>query len=579
MRYKVITGTLVAKTAVHIGTGVGNELTDALMRRDSRGRPFVPGTAIAGALRTLLVKLAPRLGSSLCELLKSKDEQRKESCNCAVCSLFGDVNPSDELDSNSTASRLIVFNAYRDDDKHCHPMIRDGVGIHRATGTAARAGSVKFDFETIPAETSFELRMELRGVTKTGEQLLAAALSEWEQGRLRLGGRVACGLGSFKLKYLQYKTTSLDSDENLISFLREDKPWTTAKTEEGWLETQLGRIKATPFTKGMPRTISRNWFSFEGTLQAKGPLLTNDALSSFISGFDHAPTLSGQNSWLHPVLPGASLRGVLRTHAERLARTLATLNSKSKDDFLSCCPACDPNVNNQDKAERLPLESCGSLLINDGIQDNGETADIAQSLCLACSLFGSTKLGSRLIVEDAPFKSGDGPTGPKYKMLDFLAIDRFTGGGVDGAKFDALALWKPAFYFNLFLENPESWELGWLQLVLRDLEEGWLSVGFGNAKGFGKVKLTGWKATFGYLLPENAPPGVEEIDAPTGISGIYTTKTVQSTDKGLTDMMQNWLKYFIDKTSNYQRPESIRLTTDNYFDDVKDIYCSKGGTS
>lgn len=60
---------------------------------------------------------------------------------------------------------------------------------------------------------------------------------------------------------------------------------------------------------------------------------------------------------------------------------------------------------------------------------------------------------------------------PVYKMLDFLAIDRFTGGGSDGAKFDALALWQPAFKVRLFFDNPEAWEWGWLALVLRDLRD------------------------------------------------------------------------------------------------------------
>jgi hypothetical protein len=43
-------------------------------------------------------------------------------------------------------------------------------------------------------------------------------------------------------------------------------------------------------------------------------------------------------------------------------------------------------------------------------------------------------------VEDAEAQSE-----PIKKVLDFLAIDRFTGGGRDGAKFDAFASWNPSF--------------------------------------------------------------------------------------------------------------------------------------
>ena len=45
--------------------------------------------------------------------------------------------------------------------------------------------------EIIPAGVAFKLRIELRDVSDSDEQLLAAGLSEWEEGRLRLGGRVS----------------------------------------------------------------------------------------------------------------------------------------------------------------------------------------------------------------------------------------------------------------------------------------------------------------------------------------------------------------------------------------------------
>jgi len=586
VEYKVITGTLEAKTAVHIGTGASNELTDALIRRDNEGQPFIPGTAIAGALRALLTRLAPRLGKTPCNVLNVNKEQQSKPCNCAVCNLFGDINPSDENDSTSEASRLLVFNAHQQDEGlSYHPIIRDSVGIDRSTGTAARADGIKFDLEVIPAGTTFKLRIELRDIDNAGEQLLAAGLSEWTEGRLKLGGRVARGLGSFKLTGLQYKTMPLDNAEQLMSFLREDKPWKNANTSDGWFNEHLEKIKPVKISTDMPETISRGWFSLQGILQAEGPLLTNDILSVGTSGFDHAPALSQLHNWLNPVLTGASLRGVFRSHAERLARTLTTLQAKDKGDFLSRCPACDPNVREQDKTSKLPLESCDSLIKKYNAQANNkpekqidEPENITDSLCLACRLFGSTRLGSGLIIEDAPYhQSTNSQSKPEYKMLDFLAIDRFTGGGVDGAKFDALALWKPAFRLNLYLENPEPWELGWLWLVIRDLAAGWLTVGFGSAKGLGKVGLTNWKATFGYLHPEDAPLGLIELNLQTQKCGIYTTKTITlNTDKKF-DMIQKWVNCFIDEVINFQRLDSIILTEDSYFDDIKDIYSDKGG--
>lgn len=131
-------------------------------------------------------------------------------------------------------------------------------------------------------------------------------------------------------------------------------------------------------------------------------------------------------------------------------------------------------------------------------------------LCLACRLFGSACRGSRLVVEDAPLIGFAQPT-DRYKVQDFLAIDRFTGGGLDGAKFDALELWRASFDVRLRLENPRDWELGWLILVLRDLADGWLPLGFGGAKGFGKVRMISPTVTFGLLDATDFPGNLDAL--------------------------------------------------------------------
>ena len=574
MTYQVITATLQARTAVHIGSGQGNDLTDALIRRDAQGRPFIPGTAIAGALRTLLTRLAPRLGLEPCVVLsddKSDDrEVRKQSCQCAVCHLFGDVNPSDGEDSQSAASRVLVFNAYPRNDPD-RPLIRDGVGIDRVTGAAARAGSVKFDLEVLPAGAEFELRIELRDAGEQDQQLLAAGLAEWRAGRLWLGGRVARGLGAFDLDDLEFKELPLDTPKQVLDYLKADKPWEIATPRPKWLDDKLdaARARIQPINDDLPKAAVRYWVIIQGTLQAEGPLLTNDVLVSGQSGFDHAPLLAQVGDWQHPVLTGAGLRGVLRSHAERIARTLTTLQvwDSTQDSgqrerlFLIGCPACSPVENRPD----APLASCDTLL--KGKISAKEVVE-KDHLCLACQLFGSTRRGSRLIVEDAPY-AGDKP--PMLKMFDFLAIDRFTGGGKDGAKFDAIALWKPAFTLRLYLENPEEWELGWLALVLRDLQESWLSVGFGAAKGFGQVKLQDWKAIFGYLTPEVLPAGLNAPDMPDE-STLFKKKVLQGGTEDWQTIAQKWVKKFQEKVNGFERTKLPSLKTDSYFGKVDRLY-------
>jgi hypothetical protein len=163
-------------------------------------------------------------------------------------------------------------------------------------------------------------------------------------------------------------------------------------------------------------------------------------------------------------------------------------------------------------------------------------------------------------------------------MLDFLAIDRFTGGGADKLKFDAVALWKPAFGLRLYLENPAPWELGWLWLVLRDLAEGWLRVGFGGAKGFGCMKLMNWQAKFGYILPEDMPD-LANLGLPGRKDGVYTAIKFSEDVRCDNTILQQWIEKFHKKIKSFSRPEGMQLREDNNFSLCNELYpVLRGGT-
>lgn len=569
MKYRIVIGKLQARTAIHIGSGVGNDVADMLVRRDAAGEVTIPGTAIAGALRALLTRLAPRFeGVEACRALLYSDTAPQQAgnkgCGCAVCRLLGDIEPSDEAEVTTAASRLLVFNAPLQND--AFSVFRDGVGIDRRTGAAARQTAAKYDLEVIPAGACFELRMELRAaeITTLDEQLLAAALAEWQAGRLTLGGDVARGLGAFELTALQYYIRDLDDADNLMAFLRNSEPWALDQTAlpvyiQDMTPQLTEHLKGITIVDASVPCVTTGWAAWEFTLQAQGPFLTHDTTTAGLQGFAHAPLLNKTGDLEHPVLPGSSLRGVLRSHAERIARTLASHQAITEDDpaayFLQHCPACDPLARRLETTERhTALESCDSLLhFEVGHSENEEVPP--DKLCLACQLFGSTRNGSRFRVEDAPF-AGDKPV---YKMLDFLAIDRFTGGGADHLKFDALALWKPAFTVRVWLDNPEEWELGWLALVLRDLTEGWLRVGFGAAKGFGEVTITN-----GTFQRATLPLGKVPEDA----TSVFTVEKFVLADAALHSQQSHWLAKFREKvqqTAAYRNEALMTLPADSYF--------------
>ena len=569
--YMIITGNLIARTAVHVGSGAGNYLTDALIRRNGAGQPIIPGTAIAGVLRALASRLYPSLsGEKECQAFSPQKKKRNlEPCTCRVCQLFGNLNPSDTEQNSASASWVLIFDAVLKDS--FMTTIRDGVGIDRSNGTAA--ATAKFDLETLPPNSVFEFRLELRKGNDidvaTDEMILAAILAEWQAGRAWIGGRRSRGFGGFCLKDIQVFTPNLHEPKQLVAFLRSDKPWQEQAIPEnpGWLDAHIQISKIPEKDQGVP---TYSWISVEFTLQADGPLIPHDTQTAGIIGFDHAPLLLNCKDWAHPVLPGSSLRGVLRSHAERIARTLTTKQAKDKTDFLEKCSACDPLASRRQRENNEPvaLESCDSLLRylapdeKQQIEDSGDIPD--RHLCLACRLFGTSKLGSRLIVEDAPF-AGERP---QYKILDFLAVDRFTGGGADGAKFDALVLWNPCFKVRIYLEEPQAWELGWLALTLRDLRDGWLRVGMGAAKGFGRVTIPNdWNLQIGFIgknpfgLPASKTSGVFQV--------AEYTEEQQATWLA---QAKTWVEAFTTKLNEVHTVRPLYDLPDPYFDHLQSLY-------
>jgi CRISPR/Cas system CSM-associated protein Csm3 (group 7 of RAMP superfamily) len=588
--YRAILGELVARTAVHVGSGQGEETSDAFFRRDAGGDWVIPGTAVAGSLRALATRLLPRLrlggSETVCQALVEAD--RKGPCGCAVCRLFGDLNPGDEDENTDACAALLWVHDARPLAPPGNPAIRDLVGIDRISGAAARSAAAKFDVEVLPTGTVFRLRLELDAdAQEPDEQLLAAVLAEWEQGRATIGGRAARGLGAFELRNLQLITRDLSTAPGLLSFLRSDAPWQEegAKVDGEWCNRRLEEIRGqvVKAPAGIP-ALARRFATFTFELQAEGAFLIGDAVSAARAGFDHAPLLVQPVAGGKAVLPGSTLRGVLRAQAERIARTLATLEAASLEEFGPRCPACDPlSSPGGEQPQATPLASCDGLLRaarrREKRPDDGEATEA--ELCLGCRLFGNTRRGSRLLVEDALLAGGE-PV--RWKPVDFLAIDRFTGGGREGAKFDALALWRSRFTARLHLDNPEEWELGWLTLVLRDLAEGLLGLGFGAAKGFGAATLQGARLRLGFLTEDDFPGPREwlsrtpEAPAFSGVYHVCTTALFGQQGDGWLEPAESWVKQFVDRVSRFQRVAGLELQADSYFDhltgglNLEDLY-------
>jgi len=155
----IFTGRLVATGPVLPGAGRGEGACDLPVRRDAAGRALIPGTALAGVLRSLATRLAPAIGHRACDALTTPAAHSKP-CRCPVCKLFGEIQPDEDNRDGGEASRLLCAHAMAKLPAGATVGFRDGVGIRRGTGASAAASAAKYDYEVLPEDTSFALRIE-----------------------------------------------------------------------------------------------------------------------------------------------------------------------------------------------------------------------------------------------------------------------------------------------------------------------------------------------------------------------------------------------------------------------------------
>ena len=212
-------------------------------------------------------------------------------------------------------------------------------------------------------------------------------------------------------------------------------------------------------------------------ITTKGPLLIKSGYATVI-GADMAPVQTYRNSQQEVYLPGSSLKGVFRSHIEKVVNSIKPQ--------VACNPLSRPNDRDTRDDRQLYRPSCGS-----GLNDKMPTHEIYKKSCPTCRLFGSTSFGSRIAVEDAYLPPGSVGKASLIEHRDGIAIDRLTGGTGGGAKFDLEAVTEgTTFTTDIHLRNFEIWQLGMLFVIIQDMEDELIRLGSGRSRGLGKVKAS-----------------------------------------------------------------------------------------
>lgn len=224
------------------------------------------------------------------------------------------------------------------------------------------------------------------------------------------------------------------------------------------------------------------------------PILIKSGYAT-IDGTDMVPVSTFKDGNKVYYFPGTSLKGALRSHLERIARTLQSGSV--------CIPYYDPNKNiTIPVATEQNSHGCGYRSSRDT-----SSAAYADS-CAACRLFGSLKFGGRFSISDAYPLSGHER---EPELRNGVGIDRFTGGTVRGVLFDLQVLVGGEFEAKVRLINFELWQLAALNLLLLDMEDEIITIGSGRSRGLGRVRITVPSYCLTYVQTVNHLKGLYQL--------------------------------------------------------------------
>ncbi len=186
-------------------------------------------------------------------------------------------------------------------------------------------------------------------------------------------------------------------------------------------------------------------------------------------------------------LPGSSLKGAIRAHAERIVRTVGREERppQNSQQLWASNPLDDKNEYNN---PNIYLEKWKNIEKKRKLEDRHPNpgAELYRQSCFVSQLFGNTSIASRIRIEDA-YPDNSKPV--KTEARNGVAIDRVFGSTIPGALFNYQVCTAGEFKTKLHLKNFTLAQLGLIGLVLRDLNDGWFGLGFAKSRGLGTVKI------------------------------------------------------------------------------------------
>lgn len=422
---------LEAKTPLAIGSGKEDVYSDALVVTDVNGLPYIPGTALAGVLRSMI---GEEQAKTFFGFKGTKDSGGKGSkvifTEAKILNSKGEIVDGLKLDAFKD-SLLVNYKEL---------PIRQHVRMN-SKGTGEDKG--KFDEQVVFAGTRFCFEIEFISEDAADEENFKTILDCMNKNTFRLGSGSRSGFGEIEVVDIKTLVLDLKNESDFQIYLEKS--------------SDLSKEFAKWQTYDKESAEDEKWTRYEITL-------TPNDFFHFSSGFgddevDSTPVLArkvewdnngkGQLSKPKTLIPASSVKGAL-------AHRVAFHYNKIMKRYAGSTGDNAPKVGGENKAVRMLF----------GYSDNN-----------------TQQRGNVLfsdIIKEKRFEE---------KIINHVSIDRFTGGGIDGALFSEKATYAKGeeIKFTVLLNKSvtdadviSAWEN-----TLEDLCNNMLPLGGAVNKGYG----------------------------------------------------------------------------------------------
>lgn len=421
-----------AETPLAIGSGQSTIMTDSPVIRDVNGLPYIPGSTIAGVIRSMIDQ---KKSNQIFGFQNQNEGHGSEIIFSEAKMLDSNGNPVDCLQPEAINNDPLL-------KKFKELPIRQHVHIN-SSGTAENHN--KFDEEIVYKGTRFCFEIEMLAKKEEDLDDFKSFLDKLNDFSFRLGHGSSKGFGAIRVIDLKQIQLNLTEPEQLKSYLNK-----SSKLNDTFWET----VESTSCEKNYSST---QWHHYEIILHPRDFMMFSSGLSDEDS--DRLPVKESIVDWSsgngmlteqYTLIPASSVKGAL-------AHRTAYHWNKNNEYYIG-----DTNAKTGEENPAIQL-----LFGHSGKNEN----DIKKGNVLFSDIIEKT-----LCTE---------------KIFNHVSIDRFTGGAIDGALFSNKATFAKGqeFTMNIYVSSikvPDGCdELKAFEQALNDLAIGLLPLGGGVNNGFG----------------------------------------------------------------------------------------------